>query len=350
MKNALVAIVACGAVVASPARHSRGGACAHPHNGKLRKYDHVPPHRQGMSLRGVSEEQLRRGRPVVRRLPGARGRLMSVQDVHAPESVVWDTIMDVSNYPKMVDGVISTEVYARRPTPTGGRQVKARYKIRLAPALSLEYHVTHVFEPLRHAMTFHLDYARRSQLNDMVGYWFVEQLPGSEAWSRVYFSSDAEIPSWLSWARDGLTRQAAYKNLYCTPHARFEPYPCAIADLSARRLPQGLRRTRMRPWAFLPGHAAPSHGACCLAARPSQSVRSGQNDVDALQRRAWRREISPSRHPSRSLISLCGAAAGAARCRTRPTRDCATPPPLSPLAFSVFRSLPSSLFSPSLIA
>ena len=155
---------------------------------------------------------------------------MSVQDVHAPENVVWDTIMDVARYPEMCDGVSSTEIYARRPTPTGGKVVRAKYKLRLTPGVSLQYSCTHIFEPMKHCMTFHLDYSRRSQLTDMAGYWYVEQLPGADKWSRVYFSSDAMIPSWLSWAREGLGRQAAYKNLYWV-----EAYSEAAMGLSKRR-------------------------------------------------------------------------------------------------------------------
>ena len=207
MRVRLVMTLACVAA-------SSGPTAQHPHQGMLKKYDQVSPRRHGMSLRGVPNEDLRKGKPVVRRLPGARGRLMSVQDIHAPERVVWDTIMDVPNYPKFVDGCAETRVYARRPTATGGRVLKAYYRLRVPPAFKLEYYVTHAFEPLKHCMTFCLDYSRRSQLNDMVGYWYVEQLPGPDVWSRVYFSSDAMIPSWLSWAKDPLTRQAAYKNLY----------------------------------------------------------------------------------------------------------------------------------------
>ena len=146
----------------------------HPHNGLLKKYEFKSPRRYGCSLRGISDEELRKGKPVVRRLPGklgSRGRLMSVQDVHAPEKVVWNTINDVTRYPEMCDGVISTDVYAQRPTKTGGKLVKAQYKIRLAPAVSVGYYVTHVFEPLKHCMTFHLDYDRCSELDDTVGYW-----------------------------------------------------------------------------------------------------------------------------------------------------------------------------------
>ena len=153
----------------------------------LKRYEHVTPARLGFSMRGIREEDLRKGKPIARRLPGARPRLMSVQDIHAPERVIWDTIMAVERYPQMVDGCISTQIYSRRATPTGGRRVKAKYRIRIPPRFTLEYNVKHDFEPLKHSMCFSLDHSRRNQLIDMVGYWHVHQLgKGDDVWSRVY--------------------------------------------------------------------------------------------------------------------------------------------------------------------
>jgi len=166
-------------------------------------------------MKGIDQAELRKGKPVVRRIPG--GRTMSVQDIHAPEKVVWNTIMDVKRYPKMIDGCVATEIYEDRRTPTGGRLVKAKYKLRIAPGAGLQYSVTHAFEPLKHCMIFGLDYKQKNQLKDMCGYWYVEQLAkeaGDDVWSRVYFSSDSAIPSFLLWAKGALIKQAAYKNLY----------------------------------------------------------------------------------------------------------------------------------------
>ena len=177
-------ISALGAVAGA-----NGGAngAAHAHNGILKQYEHVPPKRYGLSLRNVAKADLRTGRPVVR--PMRNGRLMSVQDIHAPESTVWGAITDLKNYPTMVSSVARCDVYERRRTLSGGLHLKARYLVKIPPAFSLEYFCVHAFEPLRHCMTFRLDYQRKSQLSDMVGYWYVEELP--DGWSRLFFSTDS---------------------------------------------------------------------------------------------------------------------------------------------------------------
>jgi len=165
-------------------------------------------------MAGITDAQLRMGRPYVTALPGAKGggRLMSVQDVHAPAAVVWRTILDVGAYPRMVDGVCAMDVYATRETPTGGSEIFSKYTVGQKPLFALEYCVRHQYEPDTATMTFQLDYERRSQLDDMTGYWHVREL--SDGWSRVFFSSDASLPHWLEWARGLLSRTAGHKNLY----------------------------------------------------------------------------------------------------------------------------------------
>merc|ERR1711972_36309 len=44
-------------------------------------------------------------------------------------------------------------------------------------------------------MTFHLDYDRKSDVSDQVGYWYVEPLKGDRA--RVYYSAMATVPVWV---------------------------------------------------------------------------------------------------------------------------------------------------------
>ena len=69
---------------------------AHPHNGLLEKYSRLPPSQIGVKI-DVSAEALRHGTPVLKLMetPGGWMRSVSVQDVHAPESVVWSAINDV---------------------------------------------------------------------------------------------------------------------------------------------------------------------------------------------------------------------------------------------------------------
>ena len=96
----------------------RGGRGAdpnrpHPHQGTLTKYERKPPSEYGLSVAGVDATRLRSGKPLLQliSLPNGFKRTASIQDVHAPADVVWSKILDLPNYDKYVDGVVSCEVY-----------------------------------------------------------------------------------------------------------------------------------------------------------------------------------------------------------------------------------------------
>ena len=235
----------------------------HPHTGMLEKYSRLPPSQIGVKV-DVSAEALRKGTPVLKLMetPGGWMRSVSVQDVHAPESVVWSAINDVSaastacvtpstskticnalingstfscvcvracacvctcasardvhaapsqlpRYPKMVEGVVACDVYSRKKE--GGNDVTcATYKLKAA-GFSMQYYMKHIFEPKKHSMTFHLDYERCSDIQDSVGYWYVEDL--KDGWCRVYYSTDSKLPKFIpNCAKDAIVNMAAKRS------------------------------------------------------------------------------------------------------------------------------------------
>ena len=194
----------------------RGGRGAdpnrpHPHQGTLTKYERKPPSEYGLSVAGVDATRLRSGKPLLQliSLPNGFKRTASIQDVHAPADVVWSKILDLPNYDKYVDGVVSCEVY-RREASGGVELVFAKYKIRAA-AFTLEYFMQHEFERKANAMTFQLDYTRKSELADTVGYWYVEEL--DDGWCRVFYSTDSQIPAWIpGFMKDALVNLAAKRS------------------------------------------------------------------------------------------------------------------------------------------
>lgn len=69
----------------------------------------------------------------------------------------------------------------------------------------------HYFEPKKHSMTFHLDYERCSDIQDSVGYWFVEDL--KDGWCRVYYSTDSKLPKFIpNFAKDAIVNLAAKRS------------------------------------------------------------------------------------------------------------------------------------------
>lgn len=77
---------------------------------------------------------------------------------------------------------------------TGGKVVRARYQVNVG-TFKVCYSLEHQYEPLQNCMTWHLDYSRKSDVFDSVGYWYVE--PRGPELSRVYYMTDSLLPAWI---------------------------------------------------------------------------------------------------------------------------------------------------------
>jgi len=168
----------------------------HPHKGILEKYQRQPPSRYGMILDDDIRAKLRAGKSVVSKedLPNGFRRTCAIKEVDAPADIVFDQIVDVSSYQDKIDGVIGTEVYSDKRSIGGTRTFCALYRVRFATLVAQSY-VQHEYEPFSKCMTFHLDYSRKSDVSDQVGYWWVESLKGDR--SRVFYSAMATVPVWV---------------------------------------------------------------------------------------------------------------------------------------------------------
>ena len=167
----------------------------HHHRGKLPKYSLSPP---SIMLSDGDEEQLAQGRAltqvVVTPNPARREddrRLIMVRDVKTPAWVVMDRLLDFDAYPRMVKGLELLEPYADEQKD-GVRRVKATYEIKVAH-IKLRYYMLHDIKD--QCMTFHLDYDRQSDLDDSVGYWYVQ--PTGQARCRVFYSCDTKLRGWV---------------------------------------------------------------------------------------------------------------------------------------------------------
>ena len=79
-------------------------------------------------------------------------------------------------------------------TMKGGKIVCAKYTVKLSPMFKVKYYLEHHYEPMLNSMTWTLDYGRRSDVFDSVGYWYVEAQP----WGcRTYYTQDSLLPSWV---------------------------------------------------------------------------------------------------------------------------------------------------------
>ena len=191
-------------VIAADPRHP------HPHQGFLAKYERKAPSEYGLTnaLRGVSRERLQQ-KAVCRMLllPSGYKRCTAIREVEAPADLVFARIIDLPAYPRMINGITRCDVYQRGFVSPRVRSVCAHYRVREL-GVTLEAFMAHEFEVGRRCLTFSLDYSRRSDITDTVGYWYVERV--DQNWSRLYYSIDSSMPAWLPPPlRDALLNVAA---------------------------------------------------------------------------------------------------------------------------------------------
>jgi hypothetical protein len=205
----------------------------HMHNGAFKKYSTGPPNKAGFRLTAAEIARITSGNqaecsvialPVSKSSPKGTMRCTSVQEIKAPPEVVWKLLLDFPRYPKFVGGIASCEPYKKHRTLTGGKMIWARYTAAVGP-FKLRYYLEHQYEPLQHCMVWTLDYSRRSDIFDSVGYWYIEQRPTG---SRVYYTQDTLLPSWIpSSLRKKFTQAAMH-----AATARLEP--ACLDELRAR--------------------------------------------------------------------------------------------------------------------
>ena len=218
----------------------------HDHQGKLSKYELGPPK---IFLSGDDLAQLREGRPVMQAAQQAGSsarRMVMVQDIKTPHDVVMGCaaprsfppipapprrtpqppnshrlspapsphraltprarrILDFEKYDQMVSGVNHCANYAQ--CDDGGlRTIKSAYQIQ-ALHMKFNYFMEHTYDPAQQCLTFHLDYDRKSDLDDSVGYWYVQ--PTSPDACRVYYSCECKLRGWVPGpVYDMLTKKA----------------------------------------------------------------------------------------------------------------------------------------------
>mmetsp|Transcript_7584 Transcript_7584/g.22182 ORF Transcript_7584/g.22182 Transcript_7584/m.22182 type:complete len:215 (+) Transcript_7584:310-954(+) len=133
---------------------------------------------------------------------------VAIQDVDAPVSIVLHQIADTQSYTGKVPGLLASDVYATKSLRDGATEVKARLVLELAFGYKLEYYSKHVFSPRNRCLTWTLDYDRKSDLYDSVGYWRVDAIAGEPARCRVFYSTSSLVRGLPGFVMDLVTAQA----------------------------------------------------------------------------------------------------------------------------------------------
>ena len=161
----------------------------HPHQGIVPAFAGAPPE---VELTDAQRATLADGKPVLTTLPGdTGGRGVAIQDIHATPDVIWRRIGTFDEYPRMVDNVEACEIYQRE-----GDDVRVRFAISVL-GFDYEYFIQHTFRPQDGYVTWTLDYARESDLDDSVGYWAVMPHPEKPGWSRLFYGIDMRTRGYM---------------------------------------------------------------------------------------------------------------------------------------------------------
>ena len=129
---------------------------------------------------------------------------LAVQRVQAPADLVWATILDFGEWPRMVDDVVASAVYDKQ-----GCDIKVKITIGVG-LLKIHTYVHHVLDRVAGVLTWSLDATKSSDLLANTGYWIVR--PHDLNSCTVYYSCNVQLRSWApGWldryiAREGLPR------------------------------------------------------------------------------------------------------------------------------------------------
>jgi len=171
----------------------------HPHQGLVEPYPPTPP---SIALDAAQLATLARGESVLTQLElGSGGRAAAIQDIQASTNTVIERILDYRAYPRMVKHVALCEPYYETQD-----EIRVRFILKIV-RIGYEYFIKHTVhpappglapgQPRPHYITWTLDYSRESDLDESVGYWYVEPHPEKPHWSRLYYSIDMRTRGWM---------------------------------------------------------------------------------------------------------------------------------------------------------
>ena len=174
----------------------------HAHTGKQQPFSPGDP---SVSLDRKALSILSSGKPFqpTIHVPGSTsGRGLVVQEVRAPPDVVWDRILDFDHYVDMVPRTFECKnyhVHKQKPTKRDAleKTIFTKFKIGLPLIPKMTFYVKHHYYPSQNSLTWTLDYSRKSDFDDSVGYWYVVPHPKRPGWSRVYYSVAVNMYDWV---------------------------------------------------------------------------------------------------------------------------------------------------------
>lgn len=124
------------------------------------------------------------------------GKAYVVQDIAAEPSICMNFIKNVAEYHKYVPSVKSVAIYGKEKTMLGVEKAKATFNVAVF-GIKFRYFLITTLNPLYNTFTWTLDYSRNSDFDDNVGHWQVMKHPSKVGWTRVLYSCQVRMFSWV---------------------------------------------------------------------------------------------------------------------------------------------------------
>ncbi len=166
----------------------------HHHKGKVAQFS---PGKPSVKLDSRALMVLESGKPYSTQVKsGNSGRGMVVQDVAAPQDVVWGRILDFDNYSKMVPRTSYSKNYKVEGSARSTRTIFTHMKLSVV-VTKIEFFIRHKYYPSKNSLVWTLDYNRASDLDDSCGFWYTEAHPTKPGWTRLYYSVEVAVFDWV---------------------------------------------------------------------------------------------------------------------------------------------------------
>ena len=161
----------------------------HPHQGVVTPYRGAPP---AVTLTAADQATVASGKVVLKQQQvESGGRGVAIMDIAAPPEKIWAKILDYGQYAKMVDKVAECGNYK-----VAGDHLYTRFVLRVM-GVDVEYFIDHRYTPGSNYLTWPLDYSRKSDLDDSVGYWRVTPQAATPPRSRLEYSVDIRFTGYV---------------------------------------------------------------------------------------------------------------------------------------------------------
>ena len=172
----------------------------HPHRGVLPPIASAPA---PVVLTAEERERLKRGKHIERHTKSDQGGSgIAVQYINASPEIIWATILSYHRYTDWVKNVVGCSVYQKEGTTlyvdmeTSLLGFRNRVFTKNAVRKDQGY------------MSWTLDYDRKSDVNDLVGYWRVQPVEGMPGVTRLEHSNSISIRGVPGFLVNYMTRDA----------------------------------------------------------------------------------------------------------------------------------------------